>query len=947
MSDGEVAIDPSGRMPRGASAAALLALVLFALVGIGGPLVGAGVFAATDELVQHSPYRDAGLAGEVQNTYLDDTWDTIIPNTLLFADALRDGEIAAWNPYILGGVPLGATPNFAVASPLTVPYYLLPGWLAPAWVKLVEIVVAAGGCFLYARRLGLARAPALLGGLVFVSSAFLVAWTNWPQTRTAAVIPFVFWALERIVQRRRAGDAAILAVAVAAMLFGGFPAVTGYALLAGAAYLVVRVLAEHRARRGVRALVAAGVGVLLGVALAAVQLVPFVAQLSTSLVEGRAQTPGDHLPHEALITALAPFALGTVEPGEPPPFLLGVNMVEALSYVGAAALVLVVVAVAAARPARALVPRGVWAFLVGAAGSAIVLIYVGGPPLAAAQELPVLFADNYVGRLRSVLGFLLAVLAAVGYAVLLDPRPDGAPRRGVPRVGTVAGLVAVLVAGGLWVAARSVARTVDVTARDGLDRVAHLDGELATASALVALAVLGAAALWWMRPAGVPGRRLGTVAAALLPLLVAGQALMLVRDYWPRSERATFYPVTEVHRFLAAELGHDRFAFARNGMAVGASSVHRLRALNGHTFVDARYSELVEALPGDQFGDPPTLPVLAADARVARAPVLDRLGVRYFVTAPEHPVLGVETPPPGGSVVTLRPGEPVAVTLTAQAPLRAVTIVPVATPSDPAATRVEVVLRDGDGRPLAGASRAGLDMAAGVRFAVPIPETQAVPATVEFVLHAPRSLRVVGTDGGVGVGTVQARDDGLRLVFAGGSVVYERETSLPRIRWASSAVGEPDPAQRLALVVSGGIDADTVVLDEPGDLADTGDARVRVLRDGVDEVVVEVDNDGAGWLVVADALQHGWRVEVDGEQAEVVAADHGLAAVAVPTSGTHLVRWEYGPASGTVATAVSVVAASALVAVLLYDLRYPRRRRAGRERAHRPGSPLSRRPTRP
>ena len=50
-----------------------------------------------------------------------------------------------------------------------------------------------GGMVLFLRRLKLSRPAAWLGWLVFASSAFMVVWTNWPQTRTAALIPALFW----------------------------------------------------------------------------------------------------------------------------------------------------------------------------------------------------------------------------------------------------------------------------------------------------------------------------------------------------------------------------------------------------------------------------------------------------------------------------------------------------------------------------------------------------------------------------------------------------------------------------------------------------------------------------------------------------------------------------------------------------------------------------------
>src|SRR5262249_36852255 len=154
-------------------------------------------------------------------------------------EALRNGEFAAWNPYVLGGGPLGSTPNQAVASPLSAPYWVLPGWLAPAYGKLLELVVSIGGMVLFLRRLRLGRAPSWLGALVFAGSAFMVVWTGWPQTRVAALIPALFWAVECLAQRTRVREVALVALPVAGMLLGGFPAVAGYAIVTAAIYLLV------------------------------------------------------------------------------------------------------------------------------------------------------------------------------------------------------------------------------------------------------------------------------------------------------------------------------------------------------------------------------------------------------------------------------------------------------------------------------------------------------------------------------------------------------------------------------------------------------------------------------------------------------------------------------------------------------------------------------------
>ena len=67
-----------------------------------------------------------------------------------------------------------------------------------------------------------------------------------------------------------------------------------------------------------------------------------------------------------------------------------------------------------------------------------------------------------------------------------------------------------------------------------------------------------------------------------------------------------------------------------------------------------------------------------------------------------------------------------------------------------------------------------------------------------------------------------------------------------------------------------------------------------MVEDGGDAIRVEVDAAGEGYLVVADAIQHGWEASVDGTPAPIRRADHALAAVLVP-AGEHEVELRYTP----------------------------------------------------
>ena len=441
---------------------------------------------------------------------------------------------------------------------------------------------------------------------MFVTSAFMVVWTNWPQTRVAAVIPWVFWAIERLIQRRRLTDAVPLAAAVGAMVLGGFPAVTVFTLLTAAPYGLARVLAEYRplSRRALGLIVAAGVAIAGGVGLAAVQLLPFSAFYRSWLIEGRAQH-GQHLAVDDLASSFAPWVFGTVAPSTGNPiWTQDANIVEASSYVGAAALVLVVVALASAGAGRALLPRATWIALVGGAGAWVLLIYVGGP-LSALQHLPV-FSSNFVGRARSVLGFLLAMLAAVGFEIVLRPRPRTALRRAWWRAygpAIVVGVAAVAAAGWLTYLARQASATADAALPEPpgtLSRLSFADDQLRTGLILVAVAALVVGGLLWLRQRPhirAVGVRIGAVAVLLA--LIVGQALAFVGPYWPRVERSTFYPTTDAHEFLADHLGHERFIGSAQTMPMGVDAPKRLRALEGHAFIDANLAALLRAVPDE------------------------------------------------------------------------------------------------------------------------------------------------------------------------------------------------------------------------------------------------------------------------------------------------------------------------------------------------------------
>ncbi|MCU1595808.1 MAG: Protein of unknown function, rane YfhO, partial [Frankiales bacterium] len=548
------------------------------LLALGPSLVGARVFASSDLVLSYAPWSASQPAtAKPDNPCVSDPADGFIPAAAEFRRELLKGDVAQWDSLASGGAPLGAVPSNAVWSPLSLPFLALPTWLAPAWVKLLEMMVSIGGTFLLLRRLRLARAPAVLGGLIYTTSGFMISWTNWPQTRTAAFVPVFLWSLERLVQLRTARAIVPVAVAVAGLLLGGFPSVTGYAMYLGAPYLIFRVLQSRE--RPVRTMTFGGIGVVLGALVVAFQLLPFAGQVAGLDLSVRHQVPAQHLPLLSLVTAALPNAFGNCPDRN---YVGPLNQIEINAYIGSAVLVLVVVALLRRRRAES--PAGVRGFFAVAALITVVLGWVGGPALKLAQHLPV-FSNNPVGRIRVILALCLAVLAAMGYDALLRAREDKRDRRWWLEVAVWAGLAVV-------------AALVVTRLRNNLRPTEHLAvSDRQTLYAGIATAVVLVAVF-------LARTRLHRMAVAVIPVVVVGQALNAVLPFWPQIPKHDFYPTTAQHAYLAAHLDHERFQGLGFAMFPGTNVYYGLRSLGGHAFTATTWKDMMVAADPMAFRTP-------------------------------------------------------------------------------------------------------------------------------------------------------------------------------------------------------------------------------------------------------------------------------------------------------------------------------------------------------
>jgi hypothetical protein len=172
---------------------------------------------------------------------------------------------------------------------------------------------------------------------------------------------------------------------------------------------------------------------------------------------------------------------------------------------------------------------------------------------------------------------------------------------------------------------------------------------------------------------------------------------------------------------------------------------------------------------------------------------------------------------------------------------------------------------------------------------------------------------------------IESSTDYRRVASAGvPGVLYRSEGALPRARMAFRAQWAASPEAQLALLKEDAVPDDAVLLEgnEPAPHAVCAEPseRVEVLEAGDERMRFRTSASCAGYLVVADSWDEGWRARVDGQPVPVLRADYALRAVAV-REGTHEITLAYEPPEvrwglGLSGLGLALLAASVLAPLL-------------------------------
>lgn len=449
--------------------------------------------------------------------------------------AVHHLQFPLWNDLTLLGVPHFLNFESAVMSLPDLVSYLAPLRFAFLVAVAMKLLIAGTGTYVFCRIIGLRPIASSFGGGTYLLSGAFANWTTWPLSD---VLSWIGWIAALVVlSYRHPGRIRYvvgLAASVAWCIYGGFPEANAFVIVSLSVIFAVAVAIGALRRGGVDLWGVARVvaGLLAGAAIAAPLWLPGLQVIHLAHRVTETGFPGD--PARSLVLSVAPGYYGLPIKGSTW-FLSGPNYYETVVYVGVICLVLALVAVVRWWN------RPVVAGLALAAVVAVALSY----QTKSFHLVQDLLNHHGLGqiewlRMRTVLGFVLGVLAAIGLETLLATK--GEPRTVITYVVVTAG---ALVATGLLVAR---ALTEQLPQLEHQLRVDSLWWPVGCAVSCAVAAVMFVAS---SRPKREALRR-SLVTAGALVLTGAQFGFLVFSGVGINSYSHHFYPVTPV----IAELQH-------------------------------------------------------------------------------------------------------------------------------------------------------------------------------------------------------------------------------------------------------------------------------------------------------------------------------------------------------------------------------------------------------
>jgi len=550
----------------------------------------------------------------------------------------RTGSIPEWNPYLFGGMPYIAAMHGDIFYPTAWLRWVLPVDTAMNLGFALHIVLAGITMYALARALGTSWTGAVVAGLGYELTgivASLVKPGHDGKLFVSALAPLALLALLRGIRDRRLEGFALLALTVGLCMLSPQYQMAYYTLVAAALWTLYLVFLDPdrpRDRHWAIPLLLASGAVVLGLAIAAIQILPFLAYIPYSPRAaggpsgGWEYATGFSMPPIEIMTTVLPQFNGVLEN------YWGTNFFKShTEYIGPVVMVLAILGLGD-RSRRRLVQA-----LVIIAGLFLLIAFGGHTPFYRLwyELMPMMKKVRAPGMAFFLVALPTAVWAGFGVDRLL--RREVSLRALAVPLGVLGGLALLGVIGVLQSIASGVA------SEQQMEKVMANGSALQLGSLRLLLFVgLGGAVLWLIRE----GRLAAWKAAAALAIITVADLWSIDRLFFPfQPPAAELYKDDAVTSRLRAE--PKPFRVLDVGVYQGSYLMaHDIQSMLGyHGFEIRFYDQLLGGKGEWRFAGSPNLH--------------DLLAVRYILL-PEaqavsgfHQVLGPVPTTPGRSAILL------------------------------------------------------------------------------------------------------------------------------------------------------------------------------------------------------------------------------------------------------------------------------------------------------
>jgi hypothetical protein len=325
-----------GRRPSRLDLAAVLVLLVAPVIWFNHTLwpgLSGRTLLPVDILYTFEPWQSLHPGTTAHNALLGDLVFQTGPWRTYFKAALATGEFPLWNSEVLTGIPFLAAAQPGLLYPLSLPFLILPLADAYGWYVAAHVAVAGLGMYGLGRVLHLRLLAAFYAAIAYMFSGFVIVYAVSPQMLgVAAWLPAMLGLTELLLRdaaeplaRPLVGFAWVCGALIVGIQFlAGHPEMSAYLALTVMGYAVLRALAiviwppgrsanTRLLVRAFRATASVAALLILGAGLAAVQLLPTAEALASNIRQGSrtlADVLGYAWPLPQLWTLLLPDLFG-------------------------------------------------------------------------------------------------------------------------------------------------------------------------------------------------------------------------------------------------------------------------------------------------------------------------------------------------------------------------------------------------------------------------------------------------------------------------------------------------------------------------------------------------------------------------------------------------------------------------------------------------------------